>query len=569
MDQQLEVDWLVAGSGAAGMTGAVVAAELGGRVLLVEKDTRYGGTTCKSGGVAWIPGNHRQAEFGINDSPQEAYSYLRGLIGESVAEKRLRAFSERAPEMLRFMMQRSHVHYTPLPDYMDYYEQVPGYKPGGRSMDPGAIHLARLGAAASQMRDDHYALLPFNVTVPEGRRLGRMDAGAYLCGVGLALRYLFDIPARLKGRADRRLTLGPALVARLRLSLLGRDVPVWLDSPVRELAIEDGAVTGAVIDREGTAVTVRATKGVLLATGGFSRNATLRQAHQQPPIGSDWTASVPGATGDGIALGQSAGAAIDFMGSAWWSPTVVLPGGNERLALIAGKSYPGSIMVNRAGRRFTNEAQPYEDVVKDQYASEARGEGAVPCYLVFDARFRQSYPAGHIRPGKLEADRTLPQDYFDSGLLARKDSLAELARHVGIDAAGLAATVERFNENARRGEDPDFGRGATRHDRYYADHKVTPNPCLGPLETPPFYALRVDAGDLDTKGGLKCDEYGRVLHENGSPIAGLYAAGNTSAAVMGDTYPGAGATIASAMTFAYIAARHALEGEPAGESSHE
>ena len=569
MHQESEVDWLVAGSGAAGMTGALVAHELGGRVVVVEREPMYGGTTCKSGGVAWIPGNHRQGELGIDDSPEEGYRYLRGLIGDTVAEARLRAFSERAPEMLRFMMCRSHVDYRPLPDYMDYYEQVPGYKPGGRSMDPGSIHLKKLGDDAAQMRDDHYALLPLNVTVPEGRRLGRMDAGAYFAGARLALRYLLDIPSRLKGKADRRVTLGPALVAKLRLSLLERDVPVWLDSPMRELVSEGGAVVGALIERDGKLITVRANKGVLLATGGFSRNAELRQAHQPAPVGSDWTASAPGAMGDGIALGQSVGAALDFMGSAWWSPTVVLPDGDQRLALIAGKSYPGSIMVNRAGRRFTNEAQPYEDVVKDQYASEARGEGAVPCYLVFDARFRRSYPAGHIKPGKLEADSKLPQSYFNSGLLTREETLAGLAQKIGVDADGLAETVKRFNDNARRGEDPDFGRGGTEHDRYYADHKVEPNPCLGPLETPPFYALRVDAGDLDTKGGLKCDEYARVLDGRDEPIAGLYAAGNTSAAVMGDTYPGAGATIASAMTFGYVAARHAFEGESGGGSPDE
>jgi 3-oxosteroid 1-dehydrogenase len=555
------VDWLVAGSGAAGMTGAMVAAQLGGNVLVVEKDRMYGGTTCKSGGVAWIPGNHRQAESGVSDSVDEGYRYLKGLIGDSVAESRLRAFSERAPEMLRFMMAHGHVDYTPLPDYMDYYEKVPGYKSGGRSMDPGSIHLRRLGEVAGQMRDDHYALLPFNVTVPEGRRLGRMDMGAYLLGAQLALRYLLDIPSRLRGKADRRVTLGPALVAKLRLSLLERDVPLWLESPIRELTTEDGAVTGARVEHQGEVVTVRASRGVLLATGGFSRNAQLRRQHQAAPIGSDWTASVPGATGDGIALGQDVGAALDFMGSAWWSPTVVLPGGHERLALIAGKSYPGSIMVNRAGRRFTNEAQPYEDVVKDQFASEARGEGAVPCYLVFDARFRQSYPAGHIKPGKLESDARLPTEYFESGLLSRADTIDELARQTGIDAAGLQATIERFNKFAIRGEDPDFSRGASEHDRYYADHKVEPNPCLGPVDTPPFYALRVDAGDLDTKGGLSCDEYARVLDEHGAPIPGLYAAGNTSAAVMGDTYPGAGATIASAMTFGYVAAQHAFGGE--------
>jgi len=558
-----EVDWLVAGSGAAGMTGAVVAHELGGSVLVVEKEPAFGGTTCKSGGVAWIPGNHRQAEMGIEDSVEEGLSYLTGLIGDSVPAARVRAYAERAPEMLRFMMQHSHLHYTPLPDYMDYYEQVPGYKPGGRSMDPGPFNLRRLGAEAINIRKDHYAILPFNVTVVEGRRLGEMNLSAYLLGIRMVLRYLLDIPARLKGKADERLTLGPAVVARLRRSLMDRDIPLWLNAPMRELIIEDGRVCGAVVEREGESTTIRACQGVLLATGGFSQNAAMRQQYQQAPIGSDWSASAPGATGDGIAMGKSVGASLGFMGSAWWSPTLKLPDG-RLLALIAGKAYPGSIMVNRAGKRFTNEAKPYEDVVKDQYASEARGEGAIPCYLVFDATYRSRYAAGHIRPGKLEDDKRLPGDYFESGLLTVADNLQELANKAGIDAVQLRKTVARFNEHARQGVDPEFGRGDSEHDRYYADRKVQPNPCLGPVETAPFYALRCEAGDLDTKGGLSCDEHARVLNGSDAHIPGLYAAGNTSAAVMGDTYPGAGATIGSAMTFAYIAAQHAFQG---GENS--
>ena len=557
MESKLEVDWLVAGSGAGGMTGAIVAHELGGSVLLVEKEPMFGGTTCKSGGVAWIPANHRQSDYGVSDSVDEGYHYLKALIGDSVSEPRLRAYAERAAEMLQFMMQHSHVDYSPLPSYMDYYEQAPGYKSGGRSMDPGEIHLSRLGEAGKHIRNDHTSVLPFSVTVPEGRRLGKMDAGAYLLGIRLVLRYLMDLPARFKGKQDRRLTLGPALVAKLRLSMLERDIPLWLNSPVLELLYDNNRVAGARVQREGRVVDVLARRGVLLATGGFSRNTAMRQQYQQAPTGSDWTASAPGSTGDGIRLGQAVGAGVGFMGSAWWSPTVVVPAG-DRLALIAGKAYPGSIMVNRAGLRFTNEAAPYEDVVKDQYASEARGEQAIPAFLLFDANYRRKYPAGHIKPGKLEADRLLPEAYFASGMLSRADTLAELASLTGIDPVQLADTVERFNSNARQGKDPDFQRGATEQDRYYADHKHQPNPCLGPLEQPPFYAMRVEAGDLDTKGGLLCDEYGRVLSDDGQVIPGLYAAGNTSAAVMGDTYPGAGATIGSAMTFGYIAAQHAM-----------
>ena len=556
-----EVDWLVAGAGAAGMTGAVVASDLGGDVLVVEKEAVFGGTTSKSGGVAWIPGNHRQQAFGVEDSVEEGLSYISGLIHETVPAERLRAFAEKAPEMLHYMMQHSHVDYTPLPSYMDYYEDVPGWKSGGRSMDPGTINLRSLGEEAANIRYGHYdgLLLPFNITVQEGRKLQDMNLGSYLLGLKLLLRFLLDIPARLKKQRDNRLALGPALVAKLRRSLQDRDVPVWLNSPMLELLEEDGGVVGAVIERAGKRLRVRARRGVLLATGGFSHNPAMREQYQPKPTGSAWTAAAPGATGDGIRMGEAAGARLAFMGSAWWSPSYTIPDGRT-LALIAGKSNPGSIMVNGLGKRFTNEAKPYEDVVKDQYASEARGEHAVPCYLLFDASYRRRYALGHIKPGTVEKDSSIPSGYFDSGLLTRADSIGELADKLGMDSATLEETVTEFNRHAAKGEDPAFGRGESLHDRYYADPKVSPNPSLAPLDKAPYYAFRCDPGDLDTKGGLDCDEHGRVLSMDGTAIEGLYAAGNTSAAVMGDTYPGAGATIASAMTFAYIAAQHAMAG---------
>jgi 3-oxosteroid 1-dehydrogenase len=554
-----EVDWLIAGSGAAGMTGAVVAHQLGGSVLLVEKEPLYGGTTAKSGGVAWIPGNHQQAQAGVSDSVEEGYAYIKGLIGDSVSDARIRAYAEQAPQMLRFMMDHSHVEFTPLPAYMDYYEHIEGYKTGGRSMDPGDFNLRKLGPEGAHIRVGHYdgLMLPFNVTVPESRKLQEMNLGSYLLGAKLLLRFWLDIPARLRKQRDNRLATGPALVARLRRSLMDRDIPLWRNAPMRELVVENGRVCGALVDYEGKSLRVGARRGVLLATGGFAQNADMRRQYQQAPTGCDWSATAPGATGDGIVMGQHIGADLAFMDCAWWSPTYTIPDGRV-IALIAGKSNPGSIMVNRQGKRFTNEAKPYEDLIKEQYASEARGENAIPCYLLFDATFRSKYALGHIKPGKVADDGKIPAGYFDSGLLTKASTLEELANKLGIDSTTLLDTVENFNRNAREGVDPEFQRGASKHDRYYADKTVGPNPSLGPLEKSPYYALRCDAGDLDTKGGLQCDEYARVLDTRGQVIPGLYAAGNTSAAVMGNTYPGAGATIGSAMTFAYIAAQYAF-----------
>lgn len=565
----IEVDWLVAGSGAAGMTGAVVAHQLGGSVLVVEKEPVYGGTTAKSGGVAWIPANHRQPLVNIPDSVEEGYAYLKALIGDSVDDARISAYAERASEMLQFMMQHSHIHYTPLPDYMDYYEHLPGYKSGGRSMDPGAFSMRKLGAEAAHIRLGHYdgLLPPFNVTVVEGKRLQEMDSGAYLLGLKLMLRYLLDIPSRLQKKRDNRVTLGPAVVARLRRSLMDRDIPLWLNSPVKELLVENGRVCGALVNRQGKNLRIQANRGVLLGTGGFSHNGELRRRFQQAPIGGDWTAAAPGATGDAVIMGEKVGAQLGFMECAWWSPSYTVPDGRV-LALISGKSNPGSIMVNGLGKRFANEAQPYEDLVKAQYASHARGEQAIPCFLLFDAEYRAKYAVGHIKPGKVQGDDKIPRENFRDGLLTRADSLEELAAKLDMDPATLVQTVSKFNQHARVGEDPEFGRGVSLHDRYYADPKVSPNPSLAPLVQPPYYALRCNPGDLDTKGGLLCDEFARVLGTDGTTIPGLYAAGNASAAIMGDTYPGAGATIGSAMTFAYIAAQHAF-GNITAEDNHD
>jgi 3-oxosteroid 1-dehydrogenase len=556
---ELEVDWLVAGAGAAGMTGAVVAHQLGGSVLVVEKESVYGGTTAKSGGVVWIPGNHRQAEAQIEDSVEEGYAYLKGLIGDTVSDARIRVYAERAQEMLQFMMQHSHVDYSALPSYMDYYETIPGYKTGGRSMDSAPFSMRKLGEAAKHIRIGHYddLLLPFNITVVEGRRLQDMGAGAFLLGFRLLLRYLLDVPARLRRERDNRLALGPALVARLRRSMLDRNIPLWLDAPVQELVMDGDRVRGALVKHQGKTKLVHARRGVLLGTGGFSHNASLRQQYQQAPTSTAWTAAAPGATGDAITMGQKINAALGFMECAWWSPTYTIPDGRV-LALIAGKSNPGSVMVNRLGKRFANEAQPYEDLIKEQYASEARGENAIPCYLIFDATYRSKYAVGHIKPGKVESDRKIGAENFESGLLTKANSLEELANKLGIDRIALVKTMAEFNHYARQGEDPLFHRGANEHDRYYADKNVGPNPSLAPVDNPPYYALRCEPGDLDTKGGLLCDEHGRVLDTSGNVIEGLYAAGNASAAAMGNTYPGAGATIGSAMTFAYLAAQHAF-----------
>jgi 3-oxosteroid 1-dehydrogenase len=313
------------------------------------------------------------------------------------------------------------------------------------------------------------------------------------------------------------------------------------------LHVVDGRVAGVGVTREGVAGLVLARRGVVLAAGGFERNEQMRQRYQRPPIGVDWTTGAAGNTGDAIAAGEAAGAALDLMDDAWWGPAVPLPSGP--FFCLAERSLPGCILVNGAAQRFVNESAPYVDAVHAMYAGHSPAAPHIPSWLIADQRYRDSYVFAGLPPGK-----RLPRRWYAVGAVHQAPTIAELAGQVGLDAAALATTVARFNEFAAAGKDADFHRGDSAYDRYYGDPRRRPNPNLAPLAKPPFYAIKIVPGDLGTKGGLRTDERARVLRADGTPIPGLYAAGNTSAAVMGHSYAGAGATIGPAMTFGYIAA---------------
>jgi 3-oxosteroid 1-dehydrogenase len=309
--------------------------------------------------------------------------------------------------------------------------------------------------------------------------------------------------------------------------------------------------------KDGKLVNIKASKGVLLAAGGMGRNVEMRQEYGQLPTGEGWSSDSPGNVGDGIRMGLEVGAAVEFMGSAWWTPSVKTPDG-VMMALISGKSMPGSFFVDGSGKRFCNEAAPYEDVVKEFWKNQARGISTVPSYMVFDARFRHEYMAGPVAPGKVQPDAALPKEYLETGFLKKADSIEALSMQLGIEAGKLMETVERHNQFAATGKDLDFGRGDSSHDRYYSDTSITPNPNLAPLVKAPYYAMEIYPGDLGTKGGLKFDSSARVLNQDDEVIEGLYVTGNCAGSVMGDSYPGAGSTIGPSMTFGYVAAKHAL-----------
>jgi 3-oxosteroid 1-dehydrogenase len=518
------VDLLIVGTGAGAMTAALAGYDGGADVLLIEKGDQYGGSSAMSGGGLWVPGNHIAQEAGIEDSEEEAWKYLKGCVGDDAPDERLRAYLNESRAMVKYLCEHTRAEFIPLDDYPDYYPDVEGSKPGGRALDPKNLDARLLGDEFLKMRENapqQQILGRIAMTIPEARISLARTPGWIKVMLRLFTKYAFDIPWRFKSKRDRNLAMGNALVGMLRLSLMDRGVPLWLETPARKLILEGDRVVGAEAEREGKRVRIGAKKGVILAAGGFEANQAMREKYLPKPTNAEWTSANPNNTGDIIEL-----------------------------------SLPGSVLVNKRGERYVNEAKPYGDKVVAMYATNTPEAETVPSYLVFDWNFRKKYPVGPLLPGQQQPDGRAPKDVMD--LIAKADTLGELAKQLEIDASGLEATVAKMNEYARTGKDLDFGRGDTIFDRYYGDTHVTPNPNLGPIDTPPFYGMRIYPGELGTKGGLLVDAKARVLKEGGEVIPGLYATGNCSASVMGHTYPGPGSTLGPTTTFGYVAARDAI-----------
>tara|TARA_Y100001001_G_C7930449_1_gene281928 strand:- start:12 stop:1004 length:993 start_codon:yes stop_codon:yes gene_type:complete len=318
---------------------------------------------------------------------------------------------------------------------------------------------------------------------------------------------------------------------------------------------EEGRVVGAEVKKQGKTLRIQARKGVILAAGGFERNQAMREQYLPKPTSTAWSGGVETNTGDAIVEGQRLGAATRLMDGAWWCTTISVPGEPAPRLSIMEKSFPGSCVVNMNGERFANESQNYMAFQKDLYKVHTDDNPCSPMYQIFDARFRRDYIVGPLMTAQLKPDWTIPKDWFESKLVGKAGSVRELAQQLGINADNLEKTVEKMNGYAKTGKDLDFQRGDSAYDRYYGDQRFQPNPCLGAIDEAPFYAIRVDAGDFGTQGGLATNPNAQVTKENGEPIEGLYAVGNCSAAVL-PTYPGPGSTLGPAMTFAYQAAKH-------------
>jgi 3-oxosteroid 1-dehydrogenase len=555
-----EVDVLVVGTGNGGLTAAVCNWEMGTKdVLIIEKQDKVGGTSATSGGGIWIPNSHYAKEVGAEDSPEAAKAYLMNtLFGEDVPEEMIDIYLEKAPEMLKYLHDRTDVRYESLAEYPDYYTNMEGAREGHRSLEPAPIMASELGANWKNMTWTHFMMRMFNrihFTQVEAHLLMVQLPGWKKLLARLMWDYIRDIPWRLKTPISRRLACGSAGVARLYLSVLKRDIPLEFNTQMVELIADGDTVLGAVIECNGQRQNVRAAKGVILASGGFEKNQALREQYLPAPTNTTWSAGNPGNEGDALLAGLKLGAKTRLMNDAWWTTTLCVPDEPAPRLAIMEKSFPGSCVVNRDGKRFANESQNYMAFQKDLFKTHTEEHPNAPAWHVFDATFRENFMVGPLMTKAMKPDSQIPKKWFDEGFVAKADTIRELADMLGIDAEGLEETIGKMNHYAETGKDEDFGRGDSAYDRYYADPAIKPNPCLAPIAKAPFYAMRIEAGDFGTLGGLDTDTSARVKKADGGVFGGLFAVGNCSAAIL-PTYPGPGATLGPAMTMAYQAACH-------------
>jgi succinate dehydrogenase/fumarate reductase flavoprotein subunit len=532
-----EVDVIILGTGAAGLAAALAAHEAGAQVALVERADRIGGTSAISGGVIWVADNPRMRAAGMADSREQALAYFRSLDHGDLVDDTLEAFVDSGPEALAFLEGLGALSVSVLPGYPDYYLDRPGAKPeGSRALDHDLFSLGELGEWAARI---------YAIEEPKPLMLRETPLGG-----ATALP-----PPEVLGQriAARQCGFGQAMVARLLKACLARGIEPVLGVETHRLVRDGERISGIAGVKDGLPFALAARRGVIVATGGFEWDAELRQTFLRGPVTAP--ASPPTGKGGGLKLAMAAGAKLGNMTSAWWAPTLVTPdapwaSGEQRAQIILiERTVPHSIMVNRSGKRFCNEAANYSALggVFHQFDPASYDYLNLPAYLIFDAQYAARYPLGTRQPGQPMPD-----------WVARADTLEGLAAQIGVDAGPLTETVARFNVHADEGHDPDFGRGTSAYDHFYGDRSregaaVT----LGAIREPPFHAVEIASGLLGTNGGPRTDGQARILGHDGAPIPGLLGAGNAIACPTGGIYAGAGGTLGPALTFGYIAGRTA------------
>ena len=505
-----ECDVLVVGSGGGALAGALIAASRGMRTIVIEKTDQFGGTTAYSGGGLWIPLSPPNQRAGVPDSAELLDTYLDATVGRDHLEMR-EAYLAAGPGVIEELETNPWLEFE-WRAFPDYFCEQPGALPDGRS-----IYALNFDATGHEQ------------VIEKLRQPLPPEKGGWI----------EPFPIMFGGRA---------LLARLLVALSDTGADLELETALESLIVEDGRVNGAVATTTSGPIRIRAERGVLLAAGGFERDADMRRRYQ-PPLAADWTLGAPGNTGGALRAAMEAGASVDLLDECWWAPGLVLRDGTVSFRLFE-RGKPGGIIVNGAGERFANESLPYDRFGRAMLEGHSTGVSHIPCWFVVDQTHVDKYGFATARAGK-----EISREWLDSGVLVKADTLEELAERIEVPVGGLAKTVEAFNEDARHGADPRFHRGETAFDRFFGDPQNNPNPNIGPLETAPFYAWKVEPADLGTKGGVRCDPNARALREDGTVIPGLYAAGNTMASWTNRCYPGPGSPIGSCVVFSALAAR--------------
>lgn len=545
----LEKDIVVVGAGGAGLAAAIVAARQGLKVLVIEKTGVYGGATAWSGGNVWVPVNSFAAEFGIYDDRERAFKYLQQVLGVDFDADSVRAFLDAAPRMLNFFQDHTAVQFELQSKFADLYPLMDGASKGGRCVTPLPFDGKKLGHEFNYLRG------PLEqVNAPFGMMIGFGDI-EHLKGAGKSLKSFLHVLTmvgrhvkdKLLYKRSTRLTMGNALAARLLRSALDSGVEFWRETDAQQLLMEAGTVTGLYVKREGVTVKVKARRGVILASGGFSANKEMRD--RWLPFAGHHVSHMPeGNTGDGINMALASGGQLSDHNrqNGDWVVSSVMKDRDGRqtkcLHTILDRPKPGCLAVNMAGQRFCNEAD--RNMVAAMHASNS-----VPAFLIGDQRFIKKYGMGLVNPGGIGLKK-----FIESGYLVKANSLAELAQAIHIDAEALEATVQRFNLFARHGADEDFGKGTSVQDRDNGDALHKPNPCLGELVEAPFYAVKILPGDASTWLGLSVDARCRVLSGDNTVIRGLYAVGLDANSLWCGVPPALGANNTLSLTRGYIAA---------------
>lgn len=556
-----ECDLLVVGSGASGMSCAITAASLGLKVLVVEKEPVFGGTTARSGGWLWVPGTHLARQMGVVEPAGAARAYLQDQAGQHFDGARVDAFLANGPRAVEFFTSHTCLAFDLHPGFPDYHAEAPGGSAGGRSMVTRPYDARTLGTHVRHLAPPLRELTVFGMMLGSGKDLWHFvrafrSLESFWYVSRRVARHALDVLRHGRGMT---LANGNALAGRLARALLDAGVPLWLSSPVTTLLREGqdpGApVRGAIVQTPGGPVQVLARRGVVLACGGFPHDAPRRaQLFPHCARGQDHvTPSPPGNTGDGLRLGEAAGGFVDpsIVQAAAWTPTSRVPRRDGSVGVMphfVDRAKPGVIAVDSRGQRFTNEANSYHDFVQAMFASCAN-EPEVGAWLLCDHRTLRSYGLGCVPPFPMPYQR-----HVQSGYLRSAPTVEALAGQIGVPPHALRATVDAFNVDAERGEDRAFGKGSTGYNQFQGDSQHGPNPCLAPLAQGPFYAIRVVVGDIGTFAGLACDAATRVLRPDGQAVPGLFAVGNDAASIMGGNYPGGGITLGPALTFGYICA---------------